>query len=431
VIISEKMQTMNTPEKHAPSRRYDVLIIGGGAAGMMAATVAAEAGKRVLILEKNSSLGKKLNISGGGRCNITNAEYDSRILLQHYGKAANFLHSPFAQFGVKETFTFFEKRGLPLKIEARSRAFPVSQKASDVTAVFTKALKNGQVEIVFNCGVTSLNRKEDRIVSVSTTQGEFRATWYVLATGGMSRPETGSTGAGFGWLRALGHAVRQPSPSIVPLATKEKWVEQLGGKTVEGRVTFLLEGKRQFKTEGRILFTHFGLSGPTIMNSAAQVGDLLQSGRVTAEIDLFPRLDAGACDRQLVALLELHKNKALKTVLKEWLPGGFGQLPNLLLPALDTEVKVHSFSKEDRKQLVGLVKAVPLTISHLLGFDRAVVADGGVDLREIDMKTMRSKLIDNLLVVGDLLDINRPSGGYSLQLCWTTGFVAGRSITNS
>ncbi|CAN5454146.1 NAD(P)/FAD-dependent oxidoreductase [soil metagenome] len=398
---------------------------------MMAATVAAEAGKRVLMLEKNSSLGKKLNISGGGRCNITNAEYDSRTLLQHYGKAANFLHSPFAQFGVKETFAFFEKRGLPLKIEARGRAFPVSQKASDVTAVFAKTLKNSRVEIVFNCGVTSLKRKEDRIVSVSTTQGEFKAESYILATGGMSRPETGSTGAGFGWLRSLGHAVRQPSPSIVPLATKEKWVEQLGGKTVEGRVTFLLEGKRQFKTEGRILFTHFGLSGPTIMNSAAQVGDLLQSGRVTAEIDLFPSLDAGACDRQLVALLELHKNKALKTVLKEWLPGGFGQLPNMLLLTFDTEVKVHSFSKEDRKQLVALVKAIPLTISHLLGFDRAVVADGGVDLREIDMKTMRSKLIDNLLVVGDLLDINRPSGGYSLQLCWTTGFIAGQSIASS
>ena len=217
----------------------------------------------------------------------------------------------------------------------------------------------------------------------------------------------------------------------MPLATREKWVAQLGGKTVDGRVTFFLDGKRQFKTEGRILFTHFGLSGPTIMNSAAQVGDLLQSGKVTAEIDLFPTLDAGACDKQLVALLELHKNKALKTVLKEWLPGGLWQLPNILLPTMDFEIKVHSFGREDRKQLVGLVKAVPLTITKLMGFDRAVVADGGVDLREIDMKTMRSKLIENLLVVGDLLDINRPSGGYSLQLCWTTGFVAGQSIGSS
>jgi predicted Rossmann fold flavoprotein len=422
---------MNAPEKRSSSSPYDVLIIGGGAAGMMAATVAAEAGNRVVVLEKNSSLGKKLNISGGGRCNITNAEYDSRVLLAHYGKAANFLHSPFAQFGVKETFEFFENRGLPLKVEARRRAFPVSQKASDVTAVFIKALKRGQVEIVFNCGVTSLNRKDNQIRSVSTTQGEFTATSYILATGGMSRPETGSTGAGFGWLRSLGHTVRLPSPSIVPLATKEKWVEQLGGKAVEGRVTFLLDGKRQFRTEGRILFTHFGLSGPAILNSAAQVGDLLQLGKVTAEIDLFPRLDAGACDRQLVALLELHRNKAIKTVLKEWLPGGLWQVPVLLLPAMDTEVKVHNFSRDDRKRLVSLVKAIPLTISHLMGFDRAVVADGGIDLREIDMKTMRSRIISNLLVVGDLLDIERPSGGYSLQLCWTTGFVAGRTVVNS
>jgi predicted Rossmann fold flavoprotein len=429
-IVGEKIQTMSMNEKHAPSGPYDVLVVGGGAAGMMAATVAAEAGKRVLLLEKNDSLGNKLNISGGGRCNITNAEYDSRILLTHYGKAAKFLHSPFARFAVKETFDFFAQRGLPLTIEPRRRAFPVSQKASDVTAVFIKALQRGQADIVLDCGVTSLNRRDNRIRSVSTTQGEFQATSYVLATGGMSRPETGSTGAGFGWLKALGHTVRQPSPGIVPLATKETWVARLGGKTVDGRVTFFLDGKRQLRTEGRILFTHFGLSGPTILNCAAQVGDLLQLGNVTAEIDLFPRLDAGACDRQLVALLELHKNKALKTVLKEWLPGGLWQVPTMLLPTLDTDVKVHSLSRDDRKRLVNLVKAIPLTISHLMGFDRAVVADGGVDLREIDMRTMRSTKIANLLVVGDLLDVSRPSGGYSLQLCWTTGFVAGQSLTN-
>ncbi len=396
---------------------------------MMAATVAAEAGHRVLLLEKNGSLGQKLNISGGGRCNITNAEPDVRTLLSHYGKAANFLHSPFARFGVQDTFDFFQSRGLPLTVESRNRAFPVTQKASDVTAVFIKALKRKQVEVVFNCGVTSLNRKGDRIGSVSTTQGEFTAPSYILATGGLSRPETGSTGAGFGWLKGLGHTVRQPSPGIVPLATREKWVEKLGGKTVGGRVTFYLDGKRQFRTDGRVLFTHFGLSGPTILNSAARVGELLQSGKVTAEIDLFPTLDAGACDRQLLALLDLHKNKTLRTVLKEWLPGGIWQLPHILLPTLDTEVRVHSLSRDDRKQLVNLVKAIPLTISHLMGYDRAVVADGGVDLREIDMKTMRSRLISNLQIVGDLLDVNRPSGGYSLQLCWTTAFVAGQSVS--
>ncbi len=422
---------MNSTEEGKQPARYDVLVIGGGAAGMMAATVAAEAGKRVLLLEKNASLGAKLNISGGGRCNITNAEYDTRALLAHYGKAANFLHSPFAQFGVSDTFAFFEQRGLPLTVEARRRAFPVSQQASDVTAVFRKAMKRGRVDVVYDCGVTSLNRRDDRIRSVSTTQGEFEAESYVLATGGLSRPETGSTGAGFGWLKGLGHTVRQPSPGIVPLATKEKWVAQLGGKTVEGRATFFLDGKRQFRTDGRILFTHFGLSGPTILNSAAQVGELLQTGSVTVDIDLFPKLDAGACDRQLVELLERNKNKAVKTVLKEWLPGGVWQIPVMLLPDLDTEVKVHSFGRDDRKRLVNLVKAIPLTISHLMGFDRAVVADGGVDLREIDMRTMRSTLIENLYVVGDLLDVSRPSGGYSLQLCWTTGFVAGQAVARS
>lgn len=427
-VAREKMQTMSTHEDHAQSGRYDVIVVGGGPAGMMTATVAAEAGKRVLLLEKNSSLGKKLNISGGGRCNITNAEYDRRTLLSHYDAAANFLHSPFAQFDVEDTFTFFESRGLPLKVEDRKRTFPSSDKASDVTAVLIKSMKAAGVKVVLDCGVTSLNRKGDNIQSVSTTQGEFRADSYVVATGGLSRPETGSTGAGFGWLKGLGHTVRQPSPGIVPLATKEKWVEKLAGKSISGRATFFLDGKRQFRAEGRILFTHFGLSGPTILNSAAKVGELLKSGSVTAEIDLFTGLDEGTCDKQLVALLDLHKNKALKTVLKEWLPGGLSQLANVLMPDLDTDVKVHSFSRDDRKKLVKLVNSVPLTISHLMGFDRAVVADGGVDLREIDMKTMRSRLIDNLLIVGDLLDIKRPSGGYSLQICWTTGFVAGRAI---
>ncbi len=422
---------MTSFQKYASPIRYDVLVIGGGAAGMMAATIAAEAGSRVLLLEKNISLGKKLNISGGGRCNITNAETDRRLLLANYGEAANFLHSPFSQFGVQDTFTFFENRGLPLQVEARNRAFPVSQNASDVTAVFRNALEHAKVDVVFDCGVTSLKTEDNRIVSVSTTQGVFEADTYILATGGKSRPETGSTGAGFGWLKSLGHTVRQPSPGIVPLGTKEKWVERVGGKTVEGRISFSLDGKRQFKTDGRILFTHFGISGPTILNSAGQVGELLQKGKVTAEIDLFPRLDHGALDKELVSMLEQHKNKALKTVLKEWLPGGVSQLVTILLPDLDIEVKVHSFARDDRKKLVSLVKAIPLTITQLMGFDRAVVADGGVDLREIDMKTMCSKLIDNLFVVGDLLDVNRPSGGYSLQLCWTTGFLAGRSAADT
>ena len=404
---------------------YDVIVIGGGASGMMAAGRAAELGKRVLLLEKNAMLGAKLSISGGGRCNITNAEDDERIFLSKYGAADKFLHSAFAQFGVKDTFSFFESRGLPLIVEAQKRAFPATERASDVVAVLAKYLAAGKVEVRTGITVEKIVAAGGRIEKAETSAGDFSATNYVLATGGVSHPETGSTGDGFAWLTELGHTVAAPTPTIVPLKVREGWVKELAGVSLpDMKITFSVHGAKKFSRTGSLLFTHFGISGPTVLNSAGKVADMLQEGSVTAVIDLFPGIDQGTLDRRMTGLFDANKNKLLRNVLKDIVPPGMSDAL-IALAGVDSETKVHSVTKEDRKKLVELVKRIPLTITGLMGFDKAVVADGGLPLTEIDTRTMRSRLIENLYVTGDLLHITRPSGGYSLQLAWTTGYVAG------
>ncbi len=405
---------------------YDVLVVGGGASGMMAALVAAEAGKCVLILEKNKHLGEKLKITGGGRCNITNAQFNVREFLKIYGKAEPFLHSPFSQFSAQDTFTFFESRGLPLVTQARNRVFPKTEKASDVFNILKRGLDAKKVTIKTNTTVKKITHKDGAITEVVTDNGSYRANAYIIATGGQSHPETGSTGDGFRWLAQLGHTVKKPTPTIVPLAVDEDWVTSLAGISLSFmKISFFLNGKRKISKKGKVLFTHFGLSGPLILNSATEVADLLQEGPVYTEIDAYPDTDHGSLEKQILAVFDANKNKMLKNIFKEITPEGTSHAIQSLLPEVNFETKVHSVSKEDRKRIVHLLKALPLTVSGLMGFDRAVVADGGVSLEEIDTRTMRSKVLSNMYVTGDLLHINRPSGGYSLQLCWTTGYVAG------
>ena len=411
---------------------YDVIVIGGGASGLMAAGRAVEKGARVLLLEKNNKLGEKLKITGGGRCNITNAEYDVRELLKHYGDASKFLFSVFEKFGVNDTFDFFESRGLPLVIEERKRAFPATHKALDVYNLLEKYVKEGGVEIKTNSPVTKINKEGNMIKSVSCGNQEYFAKKFIFATGGASHQETGSTGDGFNWLRNLGHTVVAPTPSIVPLAVADEWVKKLAGVTLEDmKIVFYVDGVKNFSKKGRLLFTHFGLSGPLILNSASAVADLLPAGEVTAVIDLFPSQDLGAFDKHIVGIFDKNKNKILKNVLGEIVPAGMAKGIEFLIGLInliDLNKQVNDVRVEERKKLVHLLKALPVTITGLMGDDRAVVSDGGVSLEEIDMRTMKSKVIENLYITGDLLHINRPSGGYSLQLCWTTGYVAGGEV---
>lgn len=408
---------------------FDVIVVGGGASGMMAAGAAAALGKKVLLLEKNRELGKKLKITGGGRCNVTNAEEDVRVLLKKYGEAEQFLYSSFSQFGVKETFDFFEKRSLPLVVQARKRAFPHTEKALDVFKVLEKYIKAGEVVIKTNSPVRKISKIGNKVTGMQTsgdTKETYTANSYILATGGNSHPETGSTGDGFKWLTDLGHKVKPPTPTIVPIAVEDEWVKSLPGISIPNmKITFYMDDIKKFKKVGKILFTHFGLSGPLILNSAGQIGDLLQEGIVTAKIDLYPDIDEAKLEQKILKVFDDNKNKMLKNIFGQLVPDGTAKAILPLLKNTDVETKVHSISRESRKNIIALLKALPVTVTGLMGFDRAVVADGGVDLSEIDTKTMRSKKLENLFITGDLLHINRPSGGYSLQLCWTTGYIAG------
>lgn len=410
-------------------KHYDVIIIGGGASGMMVAGTAALRGKKVLILEKNKDMGQKLAITGGGRCNVTNAEYDTRLLLKNYGEAEPFLYSSFSQFGVKDTFSFFEKRGLPLVVQARKRAFPHTERASDVKNIMITYCTHSNVVIKTNTSVEKILKKDSVVSGVVAKGITYTATSVVIATGGMSHPETGSTGDGFKWLQDLGHTIHKPTPSIVPLAVKDAWVKGLAGVSLSFmKVSFFVDGKRAFSKTGKILFTHFGLSGPLILNSAKKVGDLLHTGEVTATIDMYPDTEFDVLEKKILSVFENNKNKTFKNIVKEFAPDGITDAVLSLLPVSFADKKVHSVLKEDRKKIIHLLKAMPMTVTGLMGYDRAVVADGGVLLTEIDTKTMESKKVKNLYITGDLVHINRPSGGFSLQLCWTTGYVAGENV---
>ena len=350
---------------------YDVLIIGGGPAGMMAAGRAAELGARVLLIEKNRVLGKKLSISGGGRCNITNAEEDTRKLLEFYGKAREYLFSPFSQFGVKETFSFFEEKGLPLVVEARKRAFPETQNAEDVTKVMDTYIRNNNIEIHLGTKVTEVELNEDKTYTITTKKGnKLTAKNLVVSAGGLAAPNTGSTGDGFKVAKGLGHSVKEPDPNIVPLTTHEKWVHELSGVSLSYmRISFIQNGKTHIKKLGKILFTHFGISGPLVLNSAHDVKELLAYGKVEASIDLFPETDEGHLDKRVWNLFEKNKNKFVKNIFGEILP------KNMVLTVLNllnlAEREVNSVTKEERKELVHLMKNLKFEIFGV--FSRMVV----------------------------------------------------------
>ena len=414
---------------------WDVVVIGGGPAGMMAAGKAAERGKKVLLLEKNASLGKKLLISGGGRCNITNNKPDVKTMTVQYRDSAKYLASPFTQFGVSETLKFFAARGLHVVEENEGRLFPNTYRSESVLAVLEQYMQEGAVTIRTDAEVKGIIQREGQI-EISLTTGEpIVARACIVAAGGLSRPETGSTGDGFNWLESMGHSIVQNDMALVPIALRDTWTRQAAGVTLSDIKLTVFQGTvKKFAQKGRLLFTHVGISGPTVLNMSKKVGVLLREcealdyqegdGKVVIMLDLFPTLDHGALRDKLQNLLVLLSNKMLKNVLADLVSPALVE-PLISSINIDGTTFAHSVRTETRKALVALMKSVPLHVAGLLGKDKAIVSSGGVSLEEIDWKTMQSKYVPNLFAVGDVLNIDRPSGGYSLQLCWTTGYIAG------
>ncbi len=408
---------------------WDVVVIGGGPAGMMAAGRAAERGRSVLLLEKNPILGKKLLITGGGRCNVTNNKPEIRTMLEKFEGNDKFLFSAFSQFDVEDTLKFFNQRGMATQEEAEGRVFPVSNKAQSVWDVLVRYMKEGGVQIQTSAAVSSLSldiaTRHIRIQLKDKT--EIKAQSCIVATGGTSRPETGSTGEGFMWLKKIGHTMIDNNFALVPIALKDAWAKQIGGVTLTDiKLTTFQNGEKQEVHKGKLLFTHFGISGPTVLNMSKEIGELVQYGEVMIALDLFPKLDHGALKQKLQTLLIAESNKKFKNTLSQLIPSALVSAI-LELANINGETANHSVRREDRIKLVSLMKAIPLNVKGLLGADKAVVSSGGVAPEEVNFKTMQSRLVPNLYIIGDVLNVDRPSGGYSLQLCWTTGFVAGSS----
>jgi len=408
---------------------YDIIVIGGGPAGMMAAISAGKSGKKVALIEKNSKLGVKLLLTGGGRCNLTHIE-EKRSFCSKFGKEGDFLLSSFSIFGVKEIMEFFEKNGVELKKE-EGKVYPASEKAKDVLNVLISLLKKNKVTVMISSEVKEIKKEGNCISSLVLVSGkEIRADKYIVCTGGKSYPVTGSTGEGFFWMKRLGHSVNDLKPALTPIEIKDEWIKSLQGISLENISIFLVQDGKIVKEEkGEILFTHFGLSGPLILNMSRTIGDLTGKGKVKIYIDLLPDKNIDESDKYLQKVLEKNRNKHILKSLSEIFPEKLSSfIMNFSGVSLDK--KPNQLTKDERKRMVRFIKKIELSVVGLLGFDRAMATHGGISLKEIDSKTMKSKLIDNLYFSGEAIDLDGPSGGYNLQMCWTTGYVAGQNAAS-
>jgi len=414
--------------------KCDVLVIGGGPAGMMAAIAASENGAKTVLVERNSELGIKLMMTGKGRCNITNAETDKRKFLEMFGRNGKFLYAAFNDFGASETINFFESRDLAMKVERGNRVFPVSEKAEDVRKVLLGELRNNKVTVLKDVKVSDISVAKNKITKVKFEnggEGEVGFKNIIIATGGLSYPYSGSSGDGYLWAKKGGQKVLPQNPALTPIVLREKWVAGLEGLSLKNvKICVYQDDKKRDERFGEAIFTEQGISGPIILDMSKKIGEFLDKGKVKILIDYKPALTFSELDLRVQRDFIENQNRMFKNSLEQLLPQKL--IPVIIeLSRIDPQKKINLVTKEERRKLIHLLKEMELNVEKLLGFDKAVITSGGVSLREVDPKTMRSKLIENLYFAGEVLDLDAPTGGYNLQEAWSTGHLAGKSAALS
>ena len=405
-----------------------VIVVGGGAAGMFAAYFAAQNGHTVTLLEKNEKLGKKIYITGKGRCNITNSS-DMEVLFQNVMSNRKFLYSAFYSFDNQQVMSFFENHGLEIKVERGNRVFPVSDHSSDVIQTLAKALKQVGVRVMLHTEVSRLLVEEDKIAGVILKDHtKMEADAVVLATGGMSYPSTGSTGDGYRFASETGHKLVPCTPSLVPFECKEAWIKELQGLSLKNTAITIFNGKKKlYEDFGEMLFTHFGVSGPMILSASGSIPAKQLQNELQLIMDLKPALTEEQLDKRVLRDFEENINKAFKNVVGKLLPSKL--VPIIIeLCGIPEEKKINEISREERQRFVHLVKHLSCTITGVRGWNEAIITKGGVSVKEINPSTMESKKIKGLFMCGELLDLDALTGGYNLQIAWSTGYLAGISI---
>ena len=404
-----------------------VLVVGGGAAGMYAAIFAAYNGNEVHIFEKNEKLGKKLFITGKGRCNITNAS-DMDTLFQSVVTNSKFLYSSFYGYTNQDVIDFFERIGVRTKIERGNRVFPVSDHSSDVIGGLTRELHQLGVEIHLHTPVKKIVGKEKFEYLELANGKRVEGDACIVATGGFSYQTTGSTGDGYRFAKELGHQVTEILPALVPLCIKEWYAKELQGLSLRNVKATIYDGKKKMYDDfGEMLFTHYGVSGPLMLSASSYIGKKVQDKELQLVIDLKPALTVEQLDQRVLRDFEENMNKQFKNAIGKLFPTKL--IPIMLeLSGIDPDKKVNLISKEERQQFVSLIKNFSMTITGLRDFNEAIITKGGIKVKEINPSTMESKLVEGLYFVGEVLDLDALTGGFNLQIAWSTAYAAGSSI---